>query len=1096
MQLSSDKHHRVNKIIRESSGGGGVPHAIPRRQSPASPPPLTFAQQRLWFLERLEPGTPAYNIPRVYRIRGRLDVAALGRCVDEIMRRHEVLRTVVTEEAGRPLLSILDRLTGLLRVEDARGTDAADRERSAWQRAEVEVRQPFDLTRGPLVRALLVRQGREDQLLVITMHHIVSDGWSLGVFARELGELYTAFAKGARNPLEDLPIQYGDFAAWQRERLQGETLEAQMRYWRGELGGALPVLDLRTDRVRPMARRSIGGTHRFAIPQQLMEDLKELSRREGCTLFMSLFAAYTALLHRYSGQEEVIIGSPIAGRTRLEVEGLVGLFVNTLALRVGCTGDLTFRQLLKHVREKALGAYDHQEVPFEKLVEELQPERTLSRTPVFQTMFVLQNTPSPPLHLQGLEVEKKNIDTGSAKFDMTLSVTDKGDRTEGLLEYDSDLFEPETPARMAQHYCTLLQSVVANPAQEVSALPLLTEDDRRRILVDWNSTDAPYPAANCIHELFEARVRHTPDKIALEFEEQRLSYAGLNERANRLAHALRAAGAEPGMPVGVCLERSHHMIVALLAILKTGAAYVPLDPAYPAERIKFMREDARLSLIVSQEKLLHRLPMLDGAGAARVLSVDGDTPVIDAQSADNPAVPVSPAALAYVIYTSGSTGTPKGVAIEHRNVAVLIGWAGDTYGSEELDGVLASTSICFDLSVFEILVPLCLGGTVLLVENVLQLPSLRGSTDVRLVNTVPSAITELLRIDGIPASVRTVNLAGEPLTQPLVRQIYALGHVKKVYDLYGPSEDTTYSTFTLRTSEGIQTIGKPLSNKRVYILDRRGEPVPVGVIGEITIGGKGVARGYFGKPDLTARSFLKDPFSAEPEARMYRTGDLGRFRADGTIEFFGRMDRQIKLRGFRIELGEVEAAIAAFPAVRECVVIVREDAPGLRRIVAYVVFRDGAPSSGADVREFVKASLPEFMVPAMVVPLANLPLLPNGKIDRAALPLPDEEAGQGARGTSDAPRTQVETVIAQIWSSMLGVRDVGIRENFFDLGGHSLLATQVISRMRDALHVDLPLISLFESPTVEGLASLVEEAVLRGMDSTGDSFRKPGGPLG
>ncbi len=1089
MQLPSDKQKLVDKRISETSGGG----TIPRRVPPPPSPPLSFAQQRLWFLDRLEPGSPAYNIPRVYHVRGRVDVAALGRCVDEIVRRHEVLRTIVTEEAGTPVQRILEKVNGILRVEDVRGTDAADRDHTAWSRVEHEARRTFDLTTGPLVRALLLRKGPEDHFFVITMHHIVSDGWSLGVFVRELGELYNASAPGARQVLEELPIQYSDFAAWQRDRLQGDVLEKQMRYWRGELGGALPVLDLGTDRLRPAARRSLGGTYRFVLTQQLIDDLKELSRREGCTLFMSLLAAYGVLLHRYSSQEDLIIGTPIAGRTRLETEGLVGLFVNTLAIRVHCGGDPTFLELLKRIREKALGAYDHQEVPFEKLVEELQPERTLSRTPVFQTMFVLQNTPSPPLLMHALEMEKKDIDTGTSKFDVTLSITDKGDRTDGLLEYDSDLFEPATAARMAQHYRTLLEGIIADAGVRVSALPLLTAAERHQLVAEWNATDAPMPAHACIHTLFEEQAARLPGKTALEWEDQRLSYASLNERANRLAHALRDLGVTNEVPVGVCMERSHHMIVALLAIMKAGGAYVALDPAYPPDRIGFMISDARLSVVVTQEKLQQRFPSLAGKGAARILRVDADSELIDAQSADNPGTVVSGSTLAYLIYTSGSTGRPKGVAIEHRNAAVLIGWAGSVYSAEELDGVLASTSICFDLSVFEIFVPLCLGGAVILVENVLQLPALRGTTDVRLVNTVPSAITELLRVGGIPASVRTINLAGEPLTQALVRQIYALGSVRKVYDLYGPSEDTTYSTYVLRTPDGMQTIGRPLANKRVYILDRHREPVPVGVIGEMYIGGKGVSRGYFGRPELTAQNFLEDPFAPEQGGRMYRTGDLGRFHADGTIEFLGRMDHQVKLRGFRIELGEIEAAIASSPHVRENVVIIREDVPGVRRIVAYVVFREDSPQAASDLRDFVKSSLPEYMVPAAVVALAALPLLPNGKIDRTALPPPDESAdARGSSGT-DAPRTNVEKVIARIWSSMLGVKDVGIKENFFDLGGHSLLATQVISRMREALHVDLPLISLFESPTVEGLASLVEEVVLREIEHPGDGHEKAGG---
>ncbi|MEW6510863.1 MAG: amino acid adenylation domain-containing protein [Bacteroidota bacterium] len=1054
-------------------------------------PPLSFAQQRLWFLERLEPGTAVYNIPRLYRLRGRLDVDALSRSIDGIVQRHEVLRTIVKEENGRPSQTLTATPNGLLRVVTAPGPSAEGRAQTAWELVREESGRPFDLATGPLIRGLLVRVANDEHLFLVTMHHIVSDGWSLGVFVRELGAFYADMLTGATPSLEPLPLQYGDYAHWQRERLRGDVLERQMHYWRNELGRELPVLELGTDRPRPAARRSRGGTYRFPLSRELMDGVKEMSRRHGCTPFMTLLAAYGVLLHRHSGQDDLLIGTPIAGRTRLETEGLIGLFVNTLALRVDCSGEPTFLDLLKRVRSNALGAYEHQEVPFEKLVEELHPARTLSRTPVFQTMFVLQNTPSPALELKGIEAEKLDVDTGTSKFDLTMSVTDKVDRADCLLEYDSDLFGTATMERMADHYRRLLNETIAGPERSIGALPMLSDVERHRILVEWNPT-RPLSSPSCIHHRFENQAARLPEKTALLHNGVTLSYRELNERSNRLAHALLKLGAGPEIPVGVCLERTADLIVTLLAVLKSGSAYIPLDPSYPSGRIALMLDDAHAPLVVTEERLRASIPSLAAVKGRRNLCIDAEHENIASEPSENPRIPVKPGNMAYVIYTSGSTGIPKGVVIEHRNTGVLIDWAQETYSKEELDGVLASTSICFDLSVFEIFAPLCLGGTVILVDTVLQLPGLPSSGEVRLVNTVPSAMTELLRLKGIPPTVQTINLAGEPLTPALVRQVYALGTVTKVYDLYGPSEDTTYSTCALRTPGGPQTIGRPLMGKRLYVLDAHCEPVPVGVTGEIYVGGGGVARGYLYRPELTAENFVADPFSPEPDARVYRTGDLGRYRPDGTIEFLGRKDHQIKLRGFRIELGEIEAVIAAQKGVRETVVVLREDAPGSRRIVAYVVLHDGTATSGATIRDAARSVLPEYMVPSAVVVLSALPMLPNGKVDRVALPPPEAVLDPGRGDGSDAPRTATEQVIAEIWSSMLGLNSVGVRENFFDLGGHSLLATQVISRMREALRVEVPLIALFETPTVEGLASAVEGLIAGKPGTDGDGLRSPG----
>ncbi|HTO94345.1 MAG TPA: amino acid adenylation domain-containing protein [Bacteroidota bacterium] len=1030
----------------------------------------SFAQQRLWFLDRLERGSAAYNIPRLYRIRGTLDAACLDRCVTEIVRRHRILRSVIAGEA-EPVLTEVERIPGVFRVEDVAGTDGKGREESGRRRAEEEAQRPFDLAAGPLLRVLQLRLGEDDHYLLIVLHHIVADGWSMGVFVRELGELYEAFSTGRESPLAELPLQYAEFAAWQRGRLQGEFLAEQLRYWRSELGGALPVLDLPTDHLRPGARRSLGATYRFVIRGDVIEALKALSRREGCTLFMTLLAAYGTLLHRYTDQEEVIVGSPIAGRTRVDAEPLIGLFVNTLTIRIDCSGSPAFRELLRRVRARALAAYEHQEVPFEKIVEELQPERSLSRTPLFQTLFVLQNTPAPVLRIPGARATKEEIDTATAKFDLTFSVTETGDQSEGLVEYDTDLFERATIVRLAQHFNGLLEDVLRRPDASIAEYPLLTPVERQRILTEWNRPELPAGSAMRLHDLFEAFSGREPDRTALVAGADRISYGELNARANRLARVLQARGVQSESLVAVCMERSADLIAALLAVSKAGGAFVALDPAYPDERNSWLVRDAGAALVLTQAHLRQRFPFLQGAGGAAVLDVE--EVIRSGEPAENPHCPATPAGLAYVIYTSGSTGRPKGVAIEHRNAGVLIAWARDVYDAEELDGVCASTSVCFDLSIFEIFVPLSLGGKIILAENALQVPALPAAREIRLLNTVPSAMNELLRIDGVPPSVRTVNLAGEPLTQALVRKVYGLGSVRKVYDLYGPSEDTTYSTFALRTPDGPQTIGRPLTGKQVYVLDAHRMLVPVGVRGEICIGGGGVARGYLGRTELTNERFVPDPFAG---GRLYRTGDVGRLMPDGMIEFLGRMDNQVKLRGYRIEPGEVESTLVAMPGVREAAVIVREDVAGFRRLVAYVVPAGTAGAAGTDIRANLRTKLPEYMVPSAVVLLRALPLLPNGKVDRSALPVPEAATDIGGAASADAPRTEVERIIAGIWKSMLGGKEIGVHDNFFDLGGHSLLATQVISRMREALHVSLPLVALFESPTVESLAAVVERS--------------------
>jgi len=1058
------------EIIRETSAAN-VTAAIPEmaRVSREGRLTLSYAQQRLWFLEQLEPGNATYNIPTALHLNGRIDLEALGRAINEIVRRHEALRTTFAELDGQPLQLISPPSALNIPLTDLSHLPDTEHQPHALSLAAHEARLPFDLAAGPLLRCSLLRLQQDEHLLLITMHHIISDGWSLGVMVREIKALYAAFAAGQQSPLPDLEIQYADFAAWQREWLTGEVLNTQLRYWEEQLSGAPPVLELPIDRPRPAVQSYRGARQEFKLTPELSQELRELSQREGCTLFMTLLAAFQMLLSRYSGQEDVVVGTPIANRNRSEIEGLIGFFVNTLALRTDLSGEPSFREVLKRVREATLGAYGHQDVPFEKLVERLQPERSLSHQPLFQVMFALQNAPAESLSIPGLTWSHVAAESGTSKFDLVflLTETDAGS-VSGFIEYSTDLFEAATIDRLAGHFRNLLAGVVADPSKPLSDLPLLTMGERQQLLVEWNDTHRDYSSAQCLHQLFEAQVERTPDAIALVHEDQRLSYAELNSRANQLAHHLKAQGVGPEVFVGILLERTPEMVVSLLAVLKAGGAYVPVDLEYPAERLSFMLEDARVQVVLTKSRLVGRLPAL----TAKVLCIDVEEAEIARLRTENPESAVVSENLAYLIYTSGSTGRPKGVAITHRSACVLMCWAREQFSDAELAGVLASTSVCFDLTAFELYVPLSWGGRVILAEDALQLPELKAAREVTLVNTVPSAMSELVRAGALPEGVRTVNLAGEPLSNELVAQIYKHQQVTRVNDLYGPSEDTTYTTHALRSGVGRATIGRPIANTQIYILNERMRAVPVGVAGELYIGGDGLARGYWQRPELTAERFIPNPFGDEAGTRLYKTGDLARYLADGSIEFLGRLDYQVKIRGYRIELGEVEAALRQHGSVREALVLATEEAANGKRLVAYVVVDETQPLTGDDLREIVRRKLPEYMTPSSFILLDELPLTPNGKIDRRALPAPTQVRHELAVSFV-APRTTAEQVIAEMWTQVLGVDRVGISDNFFELGGHSLLATQIMSRLREAFRVELPLRQLFRQPTVDGLVNQI-----------------------
>ncbi|AKQ66394.1 hypothetical protein A176_003306 [Myxococcus hansupus] len=1063
------------RLVRAAGTAGSPQGPLLVRVPRDRPLPLSFAQQRLWFLAQLEPNSTVYNVPASVWLNGPLDEDALKRSFEALVLRHESLRTTFTVLDGSPVQVIDARADVRFDIVDLRMLPAVSREAEAQRLAQEASQRPFDLAYGPLLRIALLRLSEQEYLLVLVMHHIVSDGWSMGRLVEEMGQLYAAFSSGHVPTLPELPLQYADYAVWQREWLQGEVLDAQLGYWARQLEGAPRLLELPTDKPRPAVQSLEGATVPFALGTELSDAVRALGQQEGATPFMLLLAAFQAVLARYSGQEDVCVGSPIAGRTRAETEGLIGFFVNTLVLRTRLDGNPSFRELIARVREVTLGAYAHQDVPFEKLVEALRPERSLSHSPLFQVMLTFDSTPGAAGHSASHQhpgLNPVSVEQRVSRFDLTLGFTESREGFAGGLEYCTALFERATVERLLGHLKALLKSAVAAPDRPLFELPLLDPSEHHRVLVEWNDTGSGGPSDACIHTLIERQVAASPEAVAVVSGDTSLTYRELDQRASQLATRLRGLGVGPEVRVGLCAERNEDLLVAVLGILKAGGAYVPLDPAYPRQRLAYMLEDAKPRVLVGQRALLEGLPPVD---AARVTLDEAWTPVpLDV-------VPVASAApdhLAYVLFTSGSTGRPKGVALEHRSAVAFLRWAARTFSPAEMAGVLASTSLNFDLSVFELFAPLTRGGTVVMARNALELPTLPSARRVTLINTVPSAMAELVRANAVPESVRAVNLAGEPLPGTLVEAIHAVAPgVQRVRNLYGPTEDTTYSTWAEapRGAPREPTVGRPLDGTRAYVLDVFGQPVPQGVAGELYLGGAGLARGYFDRPDLTAERFVPDAFSQEPGARLYRTGDRVRWLPDGELQYLGRIDAQVKVRGFRIELGEIEATLRRHTAIREAVVIAREDASAGRRLVAYIVARQEGALDTVQVRSFMQARLPDFMVPTVILTLDALPLTPNGKVDRAALPAPEALRSEEARAYV-APRDTLELVLAGIWEELLGTGPIGIHSNFFELGGHSLLAMRLVSRIRERLGRSPSVVSLFQAGTLEDLATRLRQA--------------------
>jgi amino acid adenylation domain-containing protein len=1059
------------------------PARIPRCNR-TGPLAVSGAQQRIWFLEKLQRESSAYNSLMVFRLTGPLEVGLLRRALNEIVDRHESLRTTFYARNGE-VFQLIHALHDVgLPVVELRGAPDEDQVSDIARRAAAEFDLGFDLAHDPPLRATLLRYSSDQHVLILAMHHIATDGWSQGVFWKELSALYAAFINGLPSPLANLPIQYADFAEWQNDTLQGDYLNRLLEFWKAGLSGIPEQLELPTDRPRPPAMSFRGAKFKFALSARLTADLRALGHGEGATLFMVLLGAWQVLLSRYSGQQDVVVGSPIAGRNGAETEALIGCFVNTLALRTDLSGNPTFRELLRRVRKITFDAFSHQDLPFERLVEEIQPNRSLNRSPLFQVMLVLQNAPSSPAELAGLEVTRIPVENPTAKFDLTLTLRAMDGGLQGSLEYCTELFDSGTIARLAGQFQVLLQAIVSDPGQRIEDVPLLTEAERQRILVEWNQTATDFPRDNCVHELFEAQAARTPEAVAVEFQEQRLTYQELNERANRLAGDLFNRGVGWETLVGLCVEPSLETIVGILGILKAGGAYVPLDPEYPASRLSLMLVDAAPVLVLTTHSLRNRLPAgiamidLDTATAAVASDLNRGTALRNSERI----APVGPQHPAYVIYTSGSTGAPKGVHIEHRALVNHMSWMVATYPVAPGDRVLSRTSISFDASVWEIWFPLLSGATLCLAPRntardpgrLLKFMADRGITVAQFVPTLLAAICEQGRPR--PERLRLVFAGGEPLVRELAQSVFS-GWQVPIVNLYGPTETTIQSTHFMCRDTVPDTptvpIGRPIWNTVLYVLDRQGVPAPIGVPGELYIGGVGLARGYLNQPELTAAKFVPDPFSAAPHERLYRTGDRVRWREDGTLEFLGRVDQQVKLRGFRIELGEIEATLRGHPGVGQGLVLLREDRPGDKRLVAYVVPREpDQPPAVSELRQHLLQSLPEYAVPSNFVTLDALPLTPNGKVDRNSLPAPSTT--QVELQSSAVPAiTSTEAQLILIWEDLLLTRPVRVDDNFFDLGGHSLLAVRLLSRIKEVFNQDLSLQAFFWTPTVRSMAQLL-----------------------
>jgi amino acid adenylation domain-containing protein len=1043
---------------------------------------VSFGQQRLWFLEQLEPENGAYNLASAIRITGILEIEALERALQTIVQRHDSLRTTFRTVEGQVMALVCAAPEPLELPQVSLDHLPEDQgEEEALLLAAEEGRRPFDLSGGPLMRVKLLRLSPAVHMLVLTMHHIIMDGSSIGALLKEMAGFYEAFHSNRSPEVPALTIQYGDFAVWQRESFI-EVQARQLEYWKQTLSGAPAVLELPADRPRPAVQSHKGHRYSVRLDAELARDVVELSRKERATPFMVLLAAFETLLWRYTGVADFVLGTPMAGRSHVELEPLIGLFVNTIAMRADLSGNPTFRALLQRVREKTINAMAHQDAPFEKVVEELRPERSMSHTPLFQTMFIMHNSPRTSLDFAGLHLDELELDSGLAKFDLTVETMFESDELCCSWEYSTDLFDPARIARMAQHFETLLRGICADPGRALSELPVLDAKERNKVLVEWNATQSAFPDDVCIHEGFEVRAARSANSPAVRSDDRNLTFQQLNDEANCLAHYLRRLGVQTRDRVGVAVERSADAIVALLAVLKAGASYVPIDPAYPKQRIDFMLKDSGARVLITQHRLRMRLPEHSG----QTVLLDRDRASIVAESCLNPGVALDCRCPAYVIYTSGSTGNPKGVLGTHRASMNRFAWMWKAYPFREDEVCAQRTSLSFVDSVAEIFGPLLQGVPIFVIpdesvidtDELVRLLATRGITRIVVVPSQLSAMLDVCPPAGtwLP-TLRFCFTSGEALPYTLYERFRKLVPHAALVNLYGSSEvaaDVTCFDPTSASPRGFVPIGKPIANVRVYLLDPYLNPVPIGVPGEIHVAGDCLAQGYLDRPELTAERFIADPFCPGSGGVLYKTGDLGRFHENGDIEFLGRRDNQVKIRGLRIELGEIETSLRTHDTVRHAAVLVRNDGAA-NQIIAYVVPAEGREVVPSELRRHLKTKLPDYMVPSAFLTIDALPMTPNGKLDQRALPVFDPARRQTAEGYV-GPRNELEGTLVEIWAEVLKVERIGVLDNFFELGGHSLLAAQVIARIRKYVGVEVPVRNLFEEPTVAALAPAVERA--------------------
>lgn len=1084
MKLSARQRKLLEQLLKQEGMDISQLPIVPQERASRFLP-LSFAQQRLWFFDQWQPGSSVYNISRAIRFRGNLNVLALQSSLQEIIRRHEILRTTFVTQDGKPSQVIKASSRWHLSLSRIQELSPSAREDEMQRIVGEETNRPFDLVRGPLLRTRLVQMDEAEHVFILVMHHIIADGWSVSVFLEELSALYAIYTQNTTSTLPELAIQYADFALWQRTWLQGDVLEKQLLYWKEQLGHVPTVLQLPTDRPRSSLPTFRGAVYDFSFPKKLSEQIETVGMQEGATLFMTLLAAFQLLLARYSGQDMIVVGTSIANRTRTEVEKLIGIFFNTLALSTDLSGRPDFREILRRVRKVALDAYSHQDLPFEQLVDALHPERSLQYRPLFQVLFELENAPRADLDFSGLIAQPFGIESKTAKFDLALAMMKTEQGLQGSLEYNTDLFSVETIARMMGHFRVLLSGLVADPDQEVADIPLLSPAERHELLLLRNDTITSYPQDRCFHDLFEEQVTRTPDALAVECAGESLTYRELSRRSNQLAHYLQALGIQSGDRIGICMERAAEMLVGLVGIFKAGGAFLPLDQKFPRERQDFMLVDAQASLLLTQQRLAERFP----TDAVRTLCLDTAWPVI-AQESEAPLLSVTTgSSLAYVIYTSGSTGKPKGVLIPHSGLINYLVWCAEAYGAMHGRGAPVQSSIAADAIFPSLFAPLLVGTCVILLPESGALEALSVALQAQgqfsFMKITPTQLEVLnQQLPEVDATdwVRTLVAGAEALRGDTLDFWQQHAPETVLFNEYGPTETVVgcsiYQIPVGQAIAGSVPIGLPIANTQFYVLDAHLQPVPIGVAGELYIGGDGIAWGYLKRPGLTATAFVPNPFSTQPGTRLYKTGDLVRYLPDqsGNIEFIGRIDQQVKIRGYRVELGEVETMLVEHAAVEQVVVTAREDIPGIKQLVAYVVFASKMHVPQSELRGFLEQKLPAYMIPSAFVFLETLPLKAAGKVDLDALPVPEKKLSDGDR-TFVAAQTPVEKQLAEIWCEVLDLDRVGLDDNFFEVGGDSILSIRIIARAQ-AVGIRLTPKQMFQYQTIAELAAVASATTL------------------